>query len=71
MDGAATAPWLVTAPIEWLKPGFVLVDTPGTDEDEARCAIASTEMARADAALVVLRADQLGPGSIASGVSAG
>jgi predicted GTPase len=44
--------------IDWLGDGVVLVDTPGSDEDAARTAIADEETARADAALLVLRATQ-------------
>jgi len=64
--GAASGPstgredWLVTVPMLWLGHNIVLVDTPGTDEDEGRQDLADEELRRADAAVVVLRANQLG-----------
>jgi tRNA U34 5-carboxymethylaminomethyl modifying GTPase MnmE/TrmE len=51
--------WHVELPIGWLGPGLVLVDTPGSDEDPERLELANQELERTDAALVVLRADQL------------
>lgn len=64
--GAASAPrkeredWLVTLPMLWLGHNIVLVDTPGTDEDEGRQDLADQELRRTDAAVVVLRANQAG-----------
>lgn len=59
-DGHSDSTWEVQVPVEWLKPGFVLVDTPGTNEDEQRLEQANKELDRTDAAIVVVRADQVG-----------
>jgi signal recognition particle receptor subunit beta len=62
------ARWRIRLPIDWLDEYSTLVDTPGTDEDEVREKIAYSELRRADAALIVIRADQpvgLGEGEMA------
>lgn len=59
-EGTSARRWRVELPVPWLGDHFTLVDTPGTNEDVERLRIANEELARADAALVVLRADQAG-----------
>lgn len=59
VNGSRPPTLRVTLPAKWLGETLVLVDTPGTDEDEGRLEIAERELGRADAALVVLRADQV------------
>lgn len=57
---AKTSRWRVGLASESIPPGLVFVDTPGTDEDAGRHAIAVDELRRTDAALFVLSARQAG-----------
>lgn len=56
--GAQGAGWRVGVVSDALPDGLVLVDTPGTDEDEERHAAAVSELRRTDAAIFVLSARQ-------------
>lgn len=49
--------WRVRTPL--MPRGFVLVDTPGLNEDEQRIALTQAEASRCHASLMVLAADQL------------
>lgn len=63
IKGAFSSPtdyWQILLPVAWLGSSITLVDTPGTDEDKERLAISEKELKRSDAALVILKADQLG-----------
>ena len=57
---SATEYWQILLPVSWLGSSITLVDTPGTDEDKERLEISEKEFKRSDAALVILKADQLG-----------
>lgn len=50
--------WSLQVPSPVLRQGIVLVDTPGTDEDPHRHAMASEQLRRTDAAVVLLDATQ-------------
>jgi GTP-binding protein EngB required for normal cell division len=52
--------WSIEVPSMSLPSGLVLVDTPGFDENTARSEAAEAELARADAALYVVDANQVG-----------
>ncbi|MDM8543662.1 dynamin family protein [Desulfococcaceae bacterium HSG9] len=63
INGSYSSPtnfWQILLPVAWLGSSITLVDTPGTDEDKKRLEISENELKRSDAALVVLKADQLG-----------
>jgi hypothetical protein len=50
--------WRVEVPVEWLPPGLVLIDTPGTNEDAGRSESAREELLRSDAAIMLTSATQ-------------
>lgn len=58
VKGHEASRWRVALPTRWLVRGLALVDTPGTDEDTERLAVANEELKQADAAIVVVRASQ-------------